>query len=246
MISTLSKSPRALFLYISRLSFSASPLLFVRFLHPNFQLLSLHFTYLFLYYLILQLNILPFFLQNRIMFTNSILFGGFYMLRHWQSHSDYQQQLIQRLSLYSEKERSRLLELDKAISKLYLLNLDNLLPIVKPLYPSSGCPAKNQQGIIRSLVLMLELQVYSITKWAKRVQHDQLLFDICGFDSEKAPAVASYYDLLWRLWLASHKKYLKRKLKLRPFLPKPNKRFKANQKLPNKHPGIVKNWSIVL
>jgi len=162
------------------------------------------------------------------------------MLRNWQSHSDYQQHLIQRLSAYDQKEKSRLIQLDKAISKLYLLNLDNLLPIIKPLYPDFGRPAKNQQGIIRSLTLMLDQQEYSITKWAKKVQHDSLLFDICGFDSDKAPGVGSYYDLLWRLWLASHKKLLKRIRNLRPFSPKPNKRFKPNQKLPNKHPGIVR------
>jgi len=33
---------------------------------------------------------------------------------------------------------------------------------------------------------------------------------------------------------------LSRKRNLRPFIPKPNKRFKPNQKLPNKHTGIVK------
>jgi len=166
--------------------------------------------------------------------------GVLYMLRNWQSHSDYQQHLIQRLSVHAQKEKSRLILLDKAISKLYLLNLDNLLPVIKPLYPDFGRPAKNQQGIIRSLILMINEQEYSITKWAKKVQQDELFFDICGFDSEKAPGVGSYYDLLWRLWLASHKKLLKRIRNLRPFSPKPNKRFKPNQKLPNKHPGIVK------
>nr|PZN07499.1 MAG: hypothetical protein DIU64_12290 [Caldicoprobacter oshimai] len=133
------------------------------------------------------------------------------MLRNWQSHSDYQQHLIQRLSAYDQKEKSRLILLDKAISKLYLylLNLDNLLPIIKPLYPNFGRPAINQQGIIRSLTLMLDQHEYSITKWAKTVQQDDLFFDICGFDSNKAPGVGSYYDLLWRLWLAMAKNLLR-------------------------------------
>jgi hypothetical protein len=132
------------------------------------------------------------------------------MLRNWQSHSDYQQHLIiQRLSAYDQKEKSRLILLDKAISKLYLLNLDNLLPIIKPLYPNFGRPAINQQGIIRSLTLMLDQHEYSITKWAKKVQQDDLFFDICGFDSNKAPGVGSYYDLLWRLWLAMAKNLLR-------------------------------------
>lgn len=70
--------------------------------------------------------------------------------------------------LHYEMQRSRLVALDKSISKLYLLNLDNLLPVIKPLYPDFGRPAKNQQGIIRSLVLMLDMQEYSITNWAKK------------------------------------------------------------------------------
>jgi len=134
--------------------------------------------------------------------------GVLYMLRNWQSHSDYQKHLLQRLSVHAQKEKSRLILLNKAISKLYLLNLDNLLPVIKPLYPDFRRPAKNQQGIIRSLTLMINEQEYSITKWAKKVQQDELFFDICGFDSEKAPGVGSYYDLLWRLWPASHKTHI--------------------------------------
>ena len=145
------------------------------------------------------------------------------MLRDWQLHKDYQQSLKLKLLLHYETQRSRLVGLDKSISKLYLLNLDNLLPIIKPLYPDLGRPAKNQQGIIRSLVLMLDQQEYSITKWSSKVRNDLLLFDICGFDSPNAPSVASYYDLLIRLWLASHKKHVMRKLKVKRFAPRPKK-----------------------
>ena len=107
------------------------------------------------------------------------------MLGDWQLHKDYQESLKLKLLFHQEMQRSRLVSLDKSISKLYLLNLDNLLPIVKPLYPNFGRPTKNQQGIIRSLVLMLDLQEYSITNWAEKVKSDKLLFDICGFDTQK-------------------------------------------------------------
>lgn len=162
------------------------------------------------------------------------------MLGNWQLHKDYQESLKLKLLFHQEMQKSRLVSLDKSISKLYLLNLDNLLPIVKPLYPNFGRPTKNQQGIIRSLFLMLDLQEYSITNWAEKVKSDKLLFDICGFDTQKAPSVASYYDLLSRLWLNSHKEHVKRKIKPRQFHPKPRKKLKANQKLPNKRSGIVK------
>lgn len=49
---------------------------------------------------------------------------------------------------------------------------------------------------------MLDQQVYSITNWGSKVASDSLLFDICGFD-DRAPATASYYDFLVRLWMGN-------------------------------------------
>lgn len=46
--------------------------------------------------------------------------------------------------------------MDNTLSKLYLLNLDNLLSVIKHLYSNTGQPAVNQQGIVHSLVLMLD------------------------------------------------------------------------------------------
>lgn len=161
------------------------------------------------------------------------------MLRDWTPHIEYQEKLYLKMLLHYEIQRSRLVALDKSISKLYLLNLDNLLPVIKPLYPDFGRPAKNQQGIIRSLVLMLDQQDYSITKWSVKVASDPLLFDSCGFEG-KAPSVASYYDFLVRLWLADHKLQIKRKLRVKRFVSKPKKKLKAGEKQPPKRAGTVK------
>jgi hypothetical protein len=79
------------------------------------------------------------------------------MLRDWPCHLLYQESLLLNLTLFFLTDRERVVELDKSISKLYLLNLDKLLPIIKPLYSNTGRSAKNQQGIIRSLVLMLSM-----------------------------------------------------------------------------------------
>jgi len=161
------------------------------------------------------------------------------MLRVWTLHSKYQEKLGLKMLLHHEIQRSRLVALDKSISKLYLLNLDSLLPVIKPLYSDLGRPAKNQQGIIRSLVLMLDQQVYSITKWAEKVASDPLLLDICGFE-DNAPSAASYYDFLVRLWLADYRLHIKRKLKVKRFTSKPRKKLKAGQKQPPKRSGTVK------
>ena len=162
------------------------------------------------------------------------------MLRNWQLHKDYQNNLKLKLFVFLTTQKSRLIEFDKTLSKVYLLNLDSLLSKIKPLYPDFGRPAKNQQGIIRSLVMMLDLKEHSITNWAFRVAGDPILFSACGFDFPKAPSHASYYDFIVRLWLADRKNNLKRKLKLRSFNSKPRKKLKAGQKLPPTRTGTVK------
>jgi hypothetical protein len=162
-----------------------------------------------------------------------------FMLRDWIPHSEYQKSLRLKMLRYFKTQKSRLLRLAKSVLKIYLLNLDNLLPVIKPLYPDFGRPAKNQQGIVRSLVLMLDQQEYSITKWALKVASDPLLFDICGFVGA-APSPASYYDFLVRLWRADRKQHLKRKLKVKRFTSKPRLKLKAGEKLPPKRSGTVR------
>ena len=74
------------------------------------------------------------------------------------------------MPLYYETPKSRLFRSDKFIPKIYLLNLlDNLVPIIKPLYPDFNRPTKNQQGIFRSLLLMRDLHNYSLTNWANAI-----------------------------------------------------------------------------
>jgi hypothetical protein len=86
-----------------------------------------------------------------VIFTILLAMEVLNMLCYWEPHEDYQKRLLLNLILFSETERSRVVSMDNALTKLYLLNLDNLLPIIKHLYSDTGRPAKNQQGIIRSL-----------------------------------------------------------------------------------------------
>ena len=161
------------------------------------------------------------------------------MLCNWELHENYQKKLLLKLKLFCETERSRVISMSNALSKLYILDLDNLLPVIKPLYSDFGRPAENQQGIIRSLVLMLDFNEHSITNWAPKVDSDRLLCAACGFELGNAPSFPSYYDLIRRLWLASHKVHVRKKLKPKSFYPKPKLKLKAGQKLPPKHTGSV-------
>ena len=69
-------------------------------------------------------------------------------------------------------EKNRLFKLHQnSLLKLSLFNLDPLLPVVKPLYPELGRPAKNQCEIIRSLILMVDCKKQSFTDWALETTH---------------------------------------------------------------------------
>jgi len=179
-----------------------------------------------------------------VLFTITSIAEVFYMLRDWQSHEEYQKNLLLNLVLFYQTDRERVVELSESISKLYLLNLDKLHPIIKPLYSNTGRPAKNQAGIIRSFILMLDQGEHDIPKWAAKVASDRLLCAICGFTFGDAPDFSSYYDLTKRLWQASHKAHIERKKKLRSFYSKPRKKLKQGKKyvLP-KHNGVVKKFA---
>jgi hypothetical protein len=171
------------------------------------------------------------------------------MLRDWPCHLLYQESLLLNLTFFFLTDRERVIELAHSISKLYLLNLDLLFPIIKPLYSNTGRSAKNQQGIIRSLVLMLDQGFHDLRLWAAKVAADKLLCAICGFQFGDAPAFSSYYDFTRRLWLASQKSRLERKRRLRSFYPKPRKKLQQGKKykLP-KHNGVknLPNWQSVM
>lgn len=52
------------------------------------------------------------------------------MLCNWEPHENYQKKLLLNLILFCETERSRVISMSNALSKLYLRDLDNLLPVI--------------------------------------------------------------------------------------------------------------------
>ena len=161
------------------------------------------------------------------------------MFGSWIPHKQYQRNLIARIIFHLGFQPGRVQQLKNTILKLFYLNLDKILPVIQPLYSHTGAPSKEQAGIIRSFVLMLDQDKHSITDWAELVAGDPLLFDLCGF-TERAPAASSYYDFIDRLWLGSKDAEIRRKKKLRTFQSKPRMKLKQGQKLPPKHSGEVK------
>src|SRR5690554_5914313 len=171
--------------------------------------------------------------------TNTTYCEVLFMLGPWLSHREYQQQLILKLIPHYLFNKGRVIQMESTIMKLFHLDLDKALPIIKPLYSTTGAPAKDQAAMIRSLFLMIELKEYSISQRAEKVANDKLYYDICGFQG-KAPSASSYYDFIDRLWLGSKDAEILRKKKIRNFQSKPRIKLKQGQKLPPKHNGAVK------
>jgi len=156
------------------------------------------------------------------------------MFGSWIPHKQYQRNLIARIIFHLGFQPGRVQLLKSTILKLFYLNLDKILSVIKPLYSTTGTPSKEQAGIIRSLVLMLDQGKHSITEWADIVAKDPLLYDICGFQ-KRAPVVSSYYDFIDRLWPESKEAERRRKKKVRIFQTIPRLKLKQGQKLPPKH-----------
>lgn len=63
-----------------------------------------------------------------VMFTITLIVEVLFMLRNFESHTSYQENLKLHLLLFWETDRGRVTDMEKSISKLYLLNLDPPAP----------------------------------------------------------------------------------------------------------------------
>ena len=154
------------------------------------------------------------------------------MLGFWRSHCDYQKFVVNELSSIAHINPHALFEYESGISKLYILNLDELKRIIAPLYSITGRPSNSQPEIFRSLILMNHLGI-PLDKWTTKLKNSFVLRTIAGFTSENIPQVASYYDFINRIIKLDERSKLKKKKR------KPSKKIGKGKKLPPKHPNIV-------
>ena len=164
------------------------------------------------------------------------------MFLHWQTHQEYLSFLHEAKIHFDSSLRLRLrTELAASREKLRLLDLDHVMEFMAPLYSSTGRAAKNQPQIFRSLVLMLDLNITSVSAWVDKLKADHLLAYLIGCSPDSLPPLGSYFDFMDRLWLL--KKNFQ-KLGRKDLFPKgknrkPKKPAKG-KKLPNRHSGITR------
>jgi len=156
------------------------------------------------------------------------------LLGYWRSHVEYQHWLKSELVSLIPSHETAIRFYAPLIKKIYILNLDPAKKVVASLYPPVGRPAKNQPELLRALMAMLHCQIHDPTKFVAVLRSSPVLRAICGFEQGKTPGVGTIYDFLDRLWLSDNPQKAIKKPKSK------GKRPKSGEKLPAKHPGIVK------
>lgn len=164
------------------------------------------------------------------------------MLGTWRSHKEYQSYLLDNVIPYFKSDIDRVINYEKALSKLYILDLDSLLALLAPYYSITGAPAKNQPELIRSFILMSELKYHSITKWVRELNCNELLCIMIGLTKSQIHQLGSYYDLINRVWLQNPKLEYEFNHSTHNFKRKPKKKLGKNQKQPPRHPGIIQKF----
>jgi len=154
------------------------------------------------------------------------------MLGTWQSHDAYIRNVVSELSFYSAISQYFVYQHENIISKLYILNLDTLKPIIAPLYSVTGRPSNYQPEMFRTFIVMNDLKK-PIDLWSETLRLNPILRIICGFPSDYIPSTASFYDFMNRLYRLDDRPRVKKKKR------KPKKKIGKNVKLPHKKDGIT-------
>ncbi|MBS3947128.1 MAG: hypothetical protein KGZ57_02315 [Dethiobacter sp.] len=80
------------------------------------------------------------------------------MLGFWRSHEQFHLWLGQRLLAFLPEHEKLIRFYAHILEKVYILNLDRLLPLVSDRYSCTGRPAANQPEIFRALVVMIHAE----------------------------------------------------------------------------------------
>jgi len=154
------------------------------------------------------------------------------MLDFCRTNKDYQRFVLTELRTLAETRPDQIREYQNAVSKMLILNLDPLVPVITPLYPDIGRHAEMQLEIFRSFVLMDDLHI-KLNNWVEKLTNNPVLRTIAGFTLENMPKTSSYYDFINRIVPLDERPATK------PFSSKPKEKLKQGEKLPPKNPNVT-------
>lgn len=155
------------------------------------------------------------------------------MLGLWRSHADFQKFMIDVVNLEFKHNPKSIEYFETAILKTYYLNLDNIREDFLPLFSVTGKPSNQQPEILRSFILMSHFKYAGIDEWVAYAAATPIICALVGVSATDFPGASTHRDFLSRLWISAKPN------KQRNFKTKPKSKHGKN-KLPPKHPGIVK------
>ena len=156
-----------------------------------------------------------------------------FLLGHWRTHEQFQRWLEEKLLAFLPTLEGQIRFYADILEKVYLLNLDRLLPLVMNRYSFTGRPAKNQPEIFRALVVMIHLKE-GITSFVERLKAHPLLAAACGFEPDSVPGVGTFYDFLDRFWMEDEPSKV-----LREPRRKKRRKPKGGEKLPDEDTSYI-------
>ena len=178
--------------------------------------------------------------QYHIWYWIALTFGVIVLLGLWRSHAEYQKSLVENLLPVYLVDKLRVSQYDDVLSKLYLLDLDRIKPLLDKVYSHIGAPSHHQPEIFRSFVLMSDFGQLSISNWVAKLKSDSILAMMIGVAPDKVPEVGNHYGLIDRLWLANPDS--PDQDSLHHFRRKPHKKLAKNEKQQPRHPGIIQKF----
>ena len=91
-----------------------------------------------------------------------------------------------------------------AIREIYVrfreLDLSAVDRIMQDLYSRQGAQPRQPSSMLRSLLLMIMMNVVSITHWVETLHTSPFFAILSGFQPWDIPGVGTFYDFIDRLW----------------------------------------------
>jgi len=157
------------------------------------------------------------------------------MLGFWRPHVQYQRFLIDKLVTRWQSEQQRIEHYAYLLEAGWLLNIDLAQPILASHYSLTGRPSNQAPEVLRSLLLMTVAGETSITAWHHQLCGEPILAIACGFEPDDVAPVSTIYYLRPLLWPQRVQPALRCSPK------KPGRPAKKDDKLSNKHPGVLQD-----
>jgi hypothetical protein len=155
------------------------------------------------------------------------------MLGDWQTHSQFQELLLNELAARWPIDQQRIVHFASVLEAAWLTNLDPAKPVLAQCYSLTGRPSNQAPAVLRSLLLMTFMDETSIPAWHHRLCGEPILAVACGFRPDDVAPVSTHHYMRNLVWPLCESPVLKSSP------TKPKTPAKKEEKMPTKHPDIV-------